>query len=224
MTYRLSFGDQILAFVLFLVIRLFGMTYRFRVSGEEHFAEARSKHSSGACAIMIWHENILPSLVFFSDHKMAPLASHSRDGAIITRIMDRLRFRTVRGSSSRGGAKARDDLVAAVEDGFSPILTVDGPRGPRRVAKSGVIDIARRSGVTIVPFAAVARSSWVLKSWDRFRIPKPFSVIDAAFGAPVEVPSDATGVLFGEYRTRAQNALAVTQADVEQRSGVVAVE
>lgn len=224
MNHDLSFGDRCIAFFLFLLIRLFGVTYRFRVSGESHFANAQSQHQAGACAVMLWHENIFPALVYFRGQKMAPLASHSRDGAIITRIMDRLRFRTVRGSSSRGGGKARDDLVATVDSGFCPVLTVDGPRGPRRVAKSGVIDIARRSGVTIVPFAAVARSRWVLRSWDKFQVPKPFSVIEAAFGPPLEVPPYAAGALFGQYRTNAQSALSATQMEVEHRAGVLAAD
>jgi lysophospholipid acyltransferase (LPLAT)-like uncharacterized protein len=220
LTYVLSFKERAAALLLYMLIRIFGMTYRFRVTGIENFAAAKSTQPAGACALAMWHENIFASLIYFRGQKLAPLASHSKDGAMITAIMERLGYRTVRGSSSKGGSEARDELVVAVAEGFSPILTVDGPRGPRRVAKSGIIDIGRRTGVQIVPVATVARSSWVLKSWDRFRIPKPFARVEVLFGEPITVNPDANGTAFGERRAAAQNALLSTQLKAEVLAGI----
>jgi len=95
-------------------------------------------------------------------------------------------------------------------------LTVDGPRGPRRVLKSGIVDIGRRTGVAVVPFAAVADRSWVLhKSWDQFQVPKPFATIHVVYGEPVTVPAGASGLAFGQMRAAVQAALDSTQAAAE---------
>lgn len=220
MTYKLSFGERLAALILFLLIRAIGMTYRYRLAGQEHLQAARTSRGSGVFALAMWHENIFVSLSYFRGQKLAPLASHSKDGAMITAVMDYLGFRTVRGSSSKGGAEARDELVTAVSDGYSPVLTLDGPRGPRRVAKSGIVDIGRRTGVQILPVAVVAKSSWVLRSWDRFRIPKPFAAVQVVYAEPVSVPSDVKGTAFGQCRAKVQGSLMRAQLKAEALAGM----
>ncbi|NDE14542.1 DUF374 domain-containing protein [bacterium] len=213
---ELTAAERFTVWLIHGVLQAFAMTWKFRVSGDQHLRVAASCLPSGSYAQICWHENILASIVLLRGTKTAPLASLSKDGAIVTAVMEKMRFRTIRGSSSRGGAEAREELVKVTADGYLPTITPDGPRGPRRVLKSGVVDIARRAGIPIVPFAAVADRHWVLhKSWDQFRIPKPFATIHVVYGEPVSVPPDAHGSAFGEARARVQSALDSTQAAAE---------
>ena len=127
--------------------------------------------------------------------------------------MDRFGFQTVRGSSSRGGGEARDGLVASTGDGWFTALTVDGPRGPRRRVKGGIIDIARRTGVAVLPLTTIASSHWILsRSWDQFKIPKPFAKIVVSYGAPVFVAPSTQGLAFGTAKSQVRSGLATAEA------------
>lgn len=217
--HELGFRERILVWVIHTLLQVFAATWKFRITGSEHVRTAAKRVDSGSYALIFWHENILASLALMRGTKMAGLASLSRDGAIVTGVMDKMRFRTVRGSSSKGGAEAREELVKISADGYLPTITPDGPRGPRRVLKSGVVDIARRAGISILPVAAVAERQWVLrKSWDQFRIPKPFATIHVVYGEPVEVPPDTHGSAFGAIRSRVQSVLDATQAAAENHA------
>jgi len=214
--HELNAKEKFLSLVIHFLLQSFAWTWRFRYVGKENLATAASMVKSGSYALALWHENILASLAVMRGTRIAPLASLSRDGAIVTAVMERMQFKTIRGSSSKGGPEARDELVAVTADGYLPTLTVDGPRGPRRILKSGIVDVGRRTGVAIVPFAAVADRSWILRrSWDRFQIPKPFTTIHVVFGAPVKVPTGTSGLAFGQMRAAVQAALDSTQAAAE---------
>lgn len=214
--HELNAKEKISSWLIYLCLQIFARTWRYHYIGKENLTTAASTVKSGAYALAVWHENILATLAVMRGTRMAPLASLSRDGAIVTAVMERMQFKTIRGSSSKGGPEARDELVAVTADGYLPTLTVDGPRGPRRILKSGIVDISRRTGVAIVPFAAVADRSWVLhKSWDRFQIPKPFTTIHVVYGEPLTVPAGTSGLAFGQMRAAAQAALDSTQATAE---------
>lgn len=214
--HELSAKEKFISWVIYFLLQVFARTWRYHYVGKENLVMAASTVKSGAYAFALWHENILATLAVMRGTRMAPLASLSRDGAIVTSVMERMHFRTIRGSSSKGGPAARDELVAVTADGYLPTLTVDGPRGPRRVLKSGIVDIGRRTGVSVVPFAAVADRSWVLhKSWDQFQVPKPFATIHVVYGEPVTVPAGASGLAFGQMRAAVQAALDSTQAAAE---------
>ena len=212
--------DRSLAWLIHILLRCMALTWRYKYTGQENILAAASAVASGSYAQVLWHENILATLAVMFGTRMAPLASHSKDGAIVTMVMESMGYRTIRGSSSKGGPEARDELVEITGEGYLPTLTPDGPRGPRRKLKSGIIDSARRSGVSIIPFAPVADRSWVLhKSWDHFQIPKPFATIHVVFGAPVHVPTDTSGSAFGAKRAQLQSALDAAQAQSEALAG-----
>jgi lysophospholipid acyltransferase (LPLAT)-like uncharacterized protein len=116
----------------------------------------------------------------------AVLVSRSADGDLQSGVMSALGFHVVRGSSSRGGARALVELIALLRGGFGVVLSVDGPRGPRHVAKAGAAAAAKAASVPLVPVASAARSLWVLKNaWDAFEIPLPFSRVVIVVGAPL---------------------------------------
>lgn len=147
-----------------------------------------------------WHNGILGTMRLLKQHVAAhghwvsPLASRSRDGEMIAKLIGEMsrHVHVVRGSSKRAGTEALDGLEVAVRQfGASPVLTVDGPRGPRYEAKPGAVRIAWRTGVPLVPVAWAASHEVVIRSsWDAFRIPLPGSRVRFAFGPPLWVPAE----------------------------------
>lgn len=206
---------RVIGFALYLVTRALLATWRIKVHGQERRQAAAAAHKAGAFCLAVWHEHLAGGILGHRGQKFAPLASLSADGDVATEVLKRLGYYTVRGSSSRGGAAARDELVAATASGWSTALTVDGPRGPRRVVKSGAVDIARRAGVAIVPAACFGDRQWVLRSWDQCKIPKPFSRVIIAYGEPIHVPSAADGADFAAARSQVQDGLAAIEQEAQ---------
>lgn len=207
----------VVSWLLLMIVRALALTYRFRFEHRDATDRARALHERGSYCLALWHEHLFACIIAHKGGPFAPLASLSSDGDIVTFVMNRLGFKTVRGSSSRGGPEARDDLVEITNQGWFTALTVDGPRGPRRRVKGGVVDVARRSGVAIVPLVAVADRIWVLhKSWDQFKIPKPFAKIVIAYGDPIVVSADTQGLLFGEAKQKVRAGLDKAEVDATQ--------
>ena len=199
--------------LVYAVVRLLLATYRFRLAGEPHRQVASGQHPRGSFCIALWHEQLLPCILAHRGQPFAPLASLSSDGDIVTWVMRRFGFRSaIRGSSSRGGEEARDELVQIMDRGWFTAVTVDGPRGPRRRVKGGVVDVARRSGVAILPLVAVADRAWVLRSWDEFKIPKPFARIAVRYAEPVTVPETTQGLAFGAAKAQVKQGLEAAEA------------
>lgn len=177
-----------------LVVRLLGATWRIRIEGRDEWTEARR---GGQPAILaLWHGELLPLIWHFRGQGLAPLVSTHSDGEVIARIIELLGYRPIRGSSSRGGARALLEAVQALKAGGDVAFTTDGPRGPRRQSAPGVAAASRKSGAPIVPVGAVVDRGWSLRSWDRFVIPKPFATIRLRFAPPIAAAdaSDASVV------------------------------
>jgi lysophospholipid acyltransferase (LPLAT)-like uncharacterized protein len=157
-----------------------------------------------------WHETTGASVALERGKRLAMMASDSRDGEYIARGIELLGNIAVRGSSSRGGAKAVKAMTKWLRSGHSAAVTPDGPRGPRRVAQPGVLWIGALSGAPLVPYHVVATREWVFeRTWDRHRFPKPFSTVYVAIGEPYFVDrrrlqTDEASVLaeFGECTAR----------------------
>jgi lysophospholipid acyltransferase (LPLAT)-like uncharacterized protein len=204
-------------YLLLAVAQLLRVTYRVAVVGQANRADAAKQHANGSFCLALWHEQLFGSIMAHAGQHFAPLASLSEDGELVTFVMNRLGFNTVRGSSSRGGEAARDGLVEVTSKGWFTAVTVDGPRGPRRRVKGGVVDVARRSGVAVVPLATVADRVWVLrKSWDQFKIPKPFARVVVSYGTPVAVPAETQGLAFGAAKAAIKDGLAAAEAAGER--------
>jgi lysophospholipid acyltransferase (LPLAT)-like uncharacterized protein len=140
----------------------------------------------------VWHEDLVFLANVFRGTGFVVLVSRSRDGEIGTRIAQGLGLRTVRGSSSRGGEEALQAIVDLARDGATVAFIADGPRGPRRELKLGAVMAAKLSGRPIVPIACSMRRAIRLNSWDRMRIPLPFTHLVARAGDPIHVPADAS--------------------------------
>jgi lysophospholipid acyltransferase (LPLAT)-like uncharacterized protein len=174
-----------------LLVRLLGATWRLRIDGPDVWTEARR---DGRPAILaLWHGELLPLIWHFRGQGLAPLVSTHSDGEVIARIIELVGYRPIRGSSSRGGARALLEAVQVLRDGRDVAFTTDGPRGPRRRSAPGVAVASRKSGAPIVPVGVVVNRAWHLRSWDRFVIPKPFATVTVRFDAPIP-PADAGDV------------------------------
>jgi len=170
-------------------ILLLGSTLRWKVHDWKHLEDM---HSEGRQYIgVFWHNRILMTSYFFRNRNIVAMISRNRDGEYIARVSRRLGFGAARGSSSRGSRGAVVELLRSLRQGRDVFVTLDGPRGPRCIAKPGAAYIARKSGHPIVPFTISAEKTWTLPSWDGFIIPKPFSRALVLIGKPIEVPVGA---------------------------------
>lgn len=169
-----------------------------------------------------WHETTGASVALERNQRLAMMASDSRDGEYIARGIELLGNIPVRGSSSKGGAKAVKAMAKWLRSGHSAALTPDGPRGPRRVAQPGVLWIGALSGAPLVPYHVAATREWVLeKAWDRHRFPKPFATVYVAIGEPYAVDrqrlqADEAAVL-AELAARMADNVAVAERAVRLR-------
>ncbi len=174
----------------YLLIRLIGPTLRFQFLPEPGcLADARG--SGPPCIWSFWHRCVIPAAYQFRDQKIAVMTSRSFDGEYIARIIQKLGFGSVRGSSSRGAVGALFGMRQELEQGHSVAFTIDGPRGPRYVAKPGPVLLAKKTGAPLGCFYIAVERAWILNSWDRMIIPKPFSRAALYGSAPVYVPADA---------------------------------
>lgn len=185
-----------------------GATYRFRVEGLEHF---RAAEALGHPILALWHGRILPATIYFRRRGIVALTSQNYDGEWIARIMTRFGYGAARGSSSRGAGKALRQMIRDVE--HAPVaFTLDGPRGPARVAQPGAVWLAKVSGKPIIPFHLEADRRWTLRSWDRAQVPKPFATVSLVFAPPIQVDRQADDEALAAARRHLEDALAACEA------------
>lgn len=169
-----------------VIARTIGMTCRIELE------EGSRPYPSEPCQLTFWHDQALLMAILMrrtlipQGFPLSILVSRSRDGDLPALVAWAWGVRVARGSASRGGRTGLRDLFRYTsEQGASPMLTPDGPKGPRRESKEGVVMLARLAGIPIQPLAMSATRSWHLNSWDRLSIPKPFSRIRVAWGDPI---------------------------------------
>jgi lysophospholipid acyltransferase (LPLAT)-like uncharacterized protein len=171
------------------LIAMLGATLRWRTEGLEQLDRIAA---GGRQPIMaFWHGRILPAAYYFRRRGIIVITSENFDGEWIARIIERFGYGTARGSTSRGARKALRHLMRDMASGRAAGFTVDGPRGPARVAQPGAVWLAKATGNPVLPFHLEANRSWLLKSWDRTQIPKPYATVAIAMGEPFDVPRDA---------------------------------
>jgi lysophospholipid acyltransferase (LPLAT)-like uncharacterized protein len=160
-------------------------TWRLTVTGEHHVAAARA--AGRTIVFAVWHASLLPPLWHRRGEPITLLMSAHGDGRRLAAAAVRWGYHVVYGSSTRGGAVGVRGLVRALRNGADGAVTPDGPRGPARRAKLGVVDAARHAGAVVVPVAAHAARSWHAHSWDGFMVPRPFAPVHLAYGPAIEV-------------------------------------
>jgi lysophospholipid acyltransferase (LPLAT)-like uncharacterized protein len=185
-------------------IRLIGPTLRVCVSREEG-----AQQSVGQRPLVhnFWHPSIIPATYLFRDAGIRVMSSNSYDGEYMGRIIHRFGFVAVKGSSSRNAVRALLGLRRALQQGWAVAFSIDGPRGPRYQVKPGPVALARSSGVPLSTFHIAVKNAWVLNTWDRLIIPKPFSRILMRFGKLIPVPAEASEEDLERYQQELQDSL-----------------
>ena len=211
--WRRSTSKRVLAKVIpvvgYPVIAALTSTLRWKAEGGEHLdAVARS----GRQPIMaFWHGRILPATYYFRRRGIVVITSENFDGEGIAGIIERFGYGTARGSTSRGGLKALLQLRRDMAGGKPAAFTLDGPRGPAKIAQPGAVWLAKATGNPIVPFHIEANRYWTLNSWDRTQIPKPFATMAIAIGEPMNVPTDADDAAIERARRAVEERLAALE-------------
>src|SRR6187551_2526308 len=189
----------------YLCIRLLGMSTRFEVRGIENL---QAIETAGKLPIYcFWHDRILLGTWFFRNRGIVVLTSQSFDGEYIARFIQRLGYGAVRGSSSRGGSKALVKMIKAMRAGLPMGFSVDGPRGPRHVARPGPVILAKKTGNPILPFVLEPQKFWTVNSWDKMQIPKPFTRACVIIGEPIYVKADANDAEINAKLAEVQRSL-----------------
>jgi lysophospholipid acyltransferase (LPLAT)-like uncharacterized protein len=200
---RLAIRAADLAF--YLAIRLIGSTLRYSVEGREHWEEA--SRGGGLPVYTFWHDRIFAGTYFFRRRRIVIMTSRSFDGEYIARFIRRFGYGAVRGSSTRGAVGALVELARLVRLGCPAGFSIDGPKGPRHVAKMGAVLLAKKTGQPVLPFGVNAERFWRMPSWDGLQIPKPFTRVRVRFAPPIRVAPDADDAALAAALDELQRAL-----------------
>ncbi|MGH7494366.1 MAG: lysophospholipid acyltransferase family protein [bacterium] len=196
-----------------LLILLLGHLTRLRFHGREHLERLRdSKRPFIYC---IWHGKILMPIFAHRNENNCAMVSEHADGEMIAQTLHRLGYLTVRGSSTRGGTRAMIAMIRTLKGGGVGAIMPDGPKGPRHVFKPGALVIAQRAQAYLLPFTFASTRAWVLKSWDHFTIPKPFSKSVAYYGEPIAVPAVLTEEEFASIRKTVEQKMLDLEEEAE---------
>lgn len=173
----------------YMIICLLGVTLRYEDIAEPGAEPAY--HTPPPLIYALWHRCLLVCAWRFRNGNLHILISRSFDGELIARTVERLGFVAVRGSSSRDGAVGLRNLQRAYQENQYIAITADGPRGPAQIAKPGVTALAQLVGAPVGAIYVHPHRAWVLRSWDRFLIPKPFSRVTVGWALPAAAEKQA---------------------------------
>ena len=198
-----------LSWLALLTLRVLAFTWRLRVVNQEVLV---AQHANGRAVVRVfWHGQLLVGLWSIRNQRVATMVSEHADGEIVARVATALGCRQVRGSSSRGAARALLNGAREVDAGYDLALTPDGPRGPAKSVAPGAVVIAHRTGAPILGVGVWASRAWHFKSWDQFMVPKPFAVVNIAYADPIHIDSDSARKAVeasGAVRTAIEAAIA----------------
>jgi lysophospholipid acyltransferase (LPLAT)-like uncharacterized protein len=184
--------EKIIGSIAGWLMQIAALTMRVRFQNREHYEAL-----NGAVILCFWHGQIIPATIAWlckcpRHHPLVALTSASRDGAMIEYVMKTHGVESVRGSSSRRGLSALIELKKAINQGKDICITPDGPRGPAKELQPGLLKIAQLTGAPLLPLRIICSSSWKLKTWDGFEIPKPFATLHLVIDRPIFIPRTTT--------------------------------
>jgi lysophospholipid acyltransferase (LPLAT)-like uncharacterized protein len=214
------FGKKVLVRMAYDLVRFYLSTVRIRVQNEDVLTGHLNR--DGKAIVAFWHQRFFGVIGYartFSSYAPSGIISMSRDGDVIAQVATLCGIRPIRGSSSRGGKEALAAIVKDLKENRLAVHAVDGPRGPRGVVKAGLMRMAQLSQAAIFPVYISIDRAWILKSWDRFLIPKPFSRILICWDSPIFVPADLHGKPFEDLRLDIETRMARGYAGGDERLG-----
>lgn len=177
-------GLRILSFAINVLL----MTVRFDIKNKKYIDEL--KNSGINYVLAFWHGTMIASWFIGRDNNSSALVSTSKDGDLLASVLDKWNYRVVRGSSHIGGKEALNIMLDMAKNNFNVAITPDGPTGPPREMKAGAVVISKKAAVPLVLLGVAYSNKFVLNSWDRFEIPKPFSKAVAVFSEPFSIDGD----------------------------------
>lgn len=189
----------------YLMLKLIGMTIRFQVTNREFEEEILSAGKQPIYTF--WHDRMLAGTYFFRHRGIVVMSSQSFDSEYTARCIQRFGFGIAKGSSTRGAVQGFVGMIRAMKKGAPAGFSVDGPKGPRYVAKPGPVLLAKKTGNPVLPFVVECRSFWRVRSWDRLQIPKPSTRANIIFAKPIYVNPDAQDQELDLRQIELQNAL-----------------
>jgi len=200
--------NKIIAQLLYFFIRLLNFTYRYEWVDKDNRLKAAASNPNGVYLYAVWHQNFIGATFVHIGEKFTMIVSGSKDGELVAVACKKMGFSPVRGSSTRGGKEAMFEMIKKLNSGLPGAITVDGPKGPPHVVKPGIVEIARLAHCPVLPLIAYPEKFWFFeKSWDQFRVPKPFTKILIVIGEPINVPENITESEFEDIRLLIANAL-----------------
>ena len=208
---------RVIPWLVRTLLLLLGHTLRFEHSWDGDPPSSAGIGPPAGAIVAFWHACILSATYYFRAQKVAIMVSRSFDGELITRVVDRLGYRVVRGSSSRGAARALREMHDQAGQGAYASFTADGPKGPRFIAKPGPVLLARHTQQPIYCFHLAPLHAWQLNTWDGLLIPKPFTKVHLRWSKPIEVPADAGHEQLQAFHAQMQAALDTARLEAERR-------
>ena len=204
-----SFKERLLIraadLAFYFLINLVGWTARFEVIGWENHDKAEA--GGGLPIYVFWHDRIFLTTYWWRNRRIVVMTSRSFDGEYIARFIQRFGYGAVRGSSTSGAVGAVVEMARLMRAGCTTAFTIDGPKGPRYIAKMGAVLLAKKTGQPIVPVTMALKRYWTLPSWDLFQIPKPFTRARVYVEPPIYVPADADEEMLAAKRDELQRVL-----------------
>ena len=186
------------------LINLLGFTWRVRVAGQVDLYPGREKTEKRIYCF--WHNRLLGLAYTQKKKNVGIMISSHFDGEIVARIVSRMGYHPLRGSSTKGGAVGLLSMLKN-DEVWHLAITVDGPRGPKGVVKPGVIYLASKSGLPVVPISCNSSKKWVLSSWDRFEIPRPFARVVVTLGKPISIDEISGHTQIKKYTEHLEKAI-----------------
>lgn len=214
-----SFRGDLIGALLWFIARMISLTVRLQTKNAEIMREFE-KDGKGAILIT-WHGRTMVPANYFRNRGYWALISLSRDGDIQNRIFKLFGFHTIRGSTGRGGVKAVLQMAKKVREGGILSYAPDGPRGPSHKVQEGTIFLAERCGCPVIPLGFSANPRKLLKSWDKYLIPKFFAKGAMVLGEPIFVPPNMTDEQKQEIALKIEEAINQAEEEAERMVGIL---
>ena len=195
-------SSKFVQWLLYKFIRIYSLTLRIEVQNEDAWL-LEYLHNNGRIILCTHHQQFFAAIRYFQKYKKYKpgiMISRSDDGEFISAVANRTGWITVRGSSSKGGAKGLHSMIDHLTEHRLAGHIIDGPRGPFGIVKPGVVRMAHATSSVIVPFYTRADRAWYFRSWDTFFLPKPFSKVILRFREKIECKQTETDEQFEEHR------------------------
>ena len=177
--YQNSPPHSVLSLLAWLYIQLVGKTSRINIREVNRY--------TGPAVYALWHRQEVLFIYLHRNQHVCGLVSKSKDGEYMARILKRFGFTFVRGSTTTGGIMALRGLIKAARDGYSVAITPDGPKGPIFKVQPGIVYLAQKAHVPVIPVACALSKKKILRSWDKYQFPLPFGRIEAVYGQPLAI-------------------------------------